>query len=128
MTQDAAYGLWILAAINVAVFSSFAYTFTRPRLAREWRSFGAFPPREKVWRTLGEPRLWIIASYEMRLAIEPLSAASSRLTISIVYDLPRPAFWRSVGLLLARSYSRWCLRQMLQDARRALEAPVRMTA
>jgi hypothetical protein len=86
------------------------------------------PPREKVWRTLGEPRLWIIASYEMRLAIEPLSAASSRLTISIVYDLPRSAFWRIVGLLLARSYSRWCLRQMLQDVRRALEVPVRMTA
>lgn len=42
MTQDAAYGLWILAAINVAVFSIFAYTFTRPRTAREWRSFGAF--------------------------------------------------------------------------------------
>jgi Polyketide cyclase / dehydrase and lipid transport len=86
------------------------------------------PPREKVWRTIGEPRLLIIASYEMRVAVEPLSRTSARLTISIAYELPRSAFWRIVGLLLARPYSRWCLRRMLQDARRALEAPGKVTA
>src|SRR4029450_6513710 len=59
------------------------------------------PPREKVWRTIGEPRLLIIASYEMRVAIERLSPSSSRLTISIAYELPRSVFWRMVGLLLA---------------------------
>jgi hypothetical protein len=50
------------------------------------------PPREKVWRTIGEPRLLIIASYEMRVAVEPLSPSSSRLTISIAYELPRSGF------------------------------------
>ena len=85
-------------------------------------------PREKVCRAIGKPRLLILASYEMRLAVEPLSPSSSRLTIAIVYELPRPGFWRIVGLLLARSYSRWCLRRMLQDARHALEAPVKVTA
>lgn len=78
------------------------------------------PPREKVWRTIGEPRLLIIASYEMRVAVEQMSPTSARLTISIVYELPRAAFWRIVGL--------WCLRRMLQDARRALEAPAKVTA
>jgi hypothetical protein len=29
------------------------------------------PPRLKVWRTIGEPRLLIIASYDMRLAVDP---------------------------------------------------------
>jgi hypothetical protein len=29
------------------------------------------PLREKAWRTIGEPRLGIIASYEMRGAVEP---------------------------------------------------------
>jgi len=86
------------------------------------------PPREKVWRTIGEPRLLIIASYEMCVTVERLSPSSARLTISIVYELPRAAFWRIVGLLLARPYSRWCLRRMLQDARRALEAPAKVTA
>ena len=37
-----AYGLWSLVVINVAVFAIFAYSFTHPRTARDWRSFGAF--------------------------------------------------------------------------------------
>ena len=36
------YGLWDLAIINAAVFIIFAFSFTRPRTARDWRSFGAF--------------------------------------------------------------------------------------
>ena len=43
MAHDApAYGLWSLALINIAVFGVFAFSFTRPRTARDWRSFGAF--------------------------------------------------------------------------------------
>ena len=43
MTSEApAYGLWSLVVINVAVFAIFAFSFTRPRTARDWRSFGAF--------------------------------------------------------------------------------------
>ena len=43
MTQEApAYGLWSLVVINIAIFATFAYSFTRPRTARDWRSFGAF--------------------------------------------------------------------------------------
>lgn len=37
-----AYGLWALVVINVAIFAVFAFSFTRPRAARDWRSFGAF--------------------------------------------------------------------------------------
>lgn len=36
------YGLWPLVAINAAVFIIFAFSFARPRTARDWRSFGAF--------------------------------------------------------------------------------------
>jgi hypothetical protein len=86
------------------------------------------PNREKIWHTIGEPRLLIISSYEMRLAVEPLTAASSRLTISIASELPRSTFWRIVGRLLAGPYSRWCLRQMVGDAKRALEMRAKLTA
>jgi hypothetical protein len=86
------------------------------------------PNREKIWHTVGEPQLLIISSYEMRLAVEPLSASSSRLTISIAYDLPRSPFWRLVGRLLAGPYSRWCLRRMVGDAKRALEMRAKLTA
>src|SRR5262245_39083923 len=37
-----AYGLWSLVVINTAVFIIFALSFTHPRTARDWRSFGAF--------------------------------------------------------------------------------------
>jgi protein-S-isoprenylcysteine O-methyltransferase Ste14 len=37
-----AYGLWLLVAINTAVFIIFAFSFTHPRTGRDWRSFGAF--------------------------------------------------------------------------------------
>jgi methanethiol S-methyltransferase len=43
MSHEApAYGLWSLVVINIAIFAIFAYSFVRPRTARDWRSFGAF--------------------------------------------------------------------------------------
>lgn len=42
MSQAPAYGLWALVVINTLVFLVFAFSFTRPRTARDWRSFGAF--------------------------------------------------------------------------------------
>ena len=33
------------------------------------------PPRKTVWRTVGEPRLLIIASYEIRVAVAVIVAA-----------------------------------------------------
>jgi protein-S-isoprenylcysteine O-methyltransferase Ste14 len=43
MNHDApAYGLWLLVVINSAVFIIFAFSFAKPRSARDWRSFGAF--------------------------------------------------------------------------------------
>lgn len=37
-----AYGLWSLVIINSLVFILFAFSFTKPRTPRDWRSFGAF--------------------------------------------------------------------------------------
>ena len=37
-----AYGLWTLVVINSLVFIIFAFSFTKPRTGRDWRSFGAF--------------------------------------------------------------------------------------
>jgi protein-S-isoprenylcysteine O-methyltransferase Ste14 len=41
-SQAPAYGLWSLAIVNAAFFVLFAFSFTKPRTARDWRSFGAF--------------------------------------------------------------------------------------
>lgn len=43
MTHDMpAYGLWGLVIINSLVFIIFAFSFFKPKSARDWRSFGAF--------------------------------------------------------------------------------------
>ena len=43
MTTNApAYGLWALVVINSAIFLIFAFSFTKPKTKRDWRSFGAF--------------------------------------------------------------------------------------
>ena len=39
-TEASAYGLWTLVVVNAAVFIVFAFGFTRPRTAGDWRSFG----------------------------------------------------------------------------------------
>ena len=40
--MDNAYGLWPLVIINSAIFIVFAFSFTKPKTPRDWRSFGAF--------------------------------------------------------------------------------------
>lgn len=41
-SNSSAYGLWPLVILNTAIFVIFAFSFTHPRTARDWRSFGAF--------------------------------------------------------------------------------------
>lgn len=40
--ETPSYGLWALVVINSAIFIIFAFSFFKPRTARDWRSFGAF--------------------------------------------------------------------------------------
>ncbi len=42
MKHIPAYGLWSLVIINSLVFIIFAFSFTKPKSPRDWRSFGAF--------------------------------------------------------------------------------------
>lgn len=42
MNDIPAYGLWSLVIINSLIFIIFAFSFTRPKTSRDWRSLGAF--------------------------------------------------------------------------------------
>jgi hypothetical protein len=77
--------------------------------------------REKIWRTIGQPRLLIIRHYEMRVLVEPVSPTETRLTIGIDYELPRSGVWRAIGWALAGTYSRWCLTSMVRGTKLDLE-------
>ncbi len=42
MHGDSAYGLWSLVILNSAIFIIFAFSFTKPKTSRDWRSLGIF--------------------------------------------------------------------------------------
>jgi hypothetical protein len=68
------------------------------------------PPRLKVWKTVGTPRLLVIGAYRMSARIEQRNDLSD-VTIDIDYALPASRLWRSFGPI----YARWCVRQMARD-------------
>ncbi|MBV1928341.1 MAG: isoprenylcysteine carboxylmethyltransferase family protein [Gammaproteobacteria bacterium] len=42
MHEHESYGLWVLVILNSAIFIFFAFSFTKPKTKRDWRSLGAF--------------------------------------------------------------------------------------
>lgn len=40
--EGSSYGLWSLVVLNSAIFIFFAFSFTKPKTSKDWRSFGAF--------------------------------------------------------------------------------------
>lgn len=80
------------------------------------------PPREKVWETVGEPRLLVIGAYRMGFTIAPMGGGT-RLIVFIDYRLPTQGIGWVLGWLLGRPYAAWCTRRMAGDARAAFGAP-----
>ena len=79
------------------------------------------PPREKVWETIGAPRLLVIGAYRMGFTIEP-AGSGSRLVVFIDYRLPAGGMGFVLGRLLGPAYAAWCTRRMAGDARAAFGA------
>ena len=77
------------------------------------------PPLHKAWATIGEPRLLVIGAYRMGfdLAAEP---GGVRLKVWIDYRLPEYPGLRWLGRLLGPAYAQWCVRRMVEDARKGL--------
>ena len=42
MAESDAYGMWVLVILNSVIFIAFAFSFTKPKSAQDWRSLGAF--------------------------------------------------------------------------------------
>jgi hypothetical protein len=75
------------------------------------------PPQRKVWRTVGQPRLVVVGSYEMGFDLRSVVEGSA-LRVWIDYELPPRGLGRFVPALGDR-YARWCVEQMVRDAVRA---------
>ena len=70
------------------------------------------PPTEKVWETVGKPRLLVIGQYRMRVTVRP-TTNGSHLTVAIGYGLPDGALTYWLGRLFGAMYAKWCVKQML---------------
>jgi len=78
--------------------------------------------REKVWETIGEARMIILKWYRMRLELVPMvNGRMVEANLSIDYTLPDHFFFRFISYLLAPWYASWCLKNMLNDSKKALE-------
>ena len=77
------------------------------------------PPRAKTWETVGEPRLLVIGPYRMGFDLVSVGS-NTKLRVAIDYQLPTAGASRLLGQLFGRSYARWCVRQMAEDAQRSL--------
>lgn len=73
------------------------------------------PARRKVWRTVGTPRLLIIAWYEMGFELKPMNGGT-KLRVWIDYELRSSGARRLLGSLSGNFYARWCVQQMVSDA------------
>jgi len=85
------------------------------------------PPVEKVWQTVGRPKLLVIGQYQMRVRIEPL-ATGARLSAFIDYALPDGIVTYWLGRLFGGVYAKWCVNQMLDGVVRHFAEPRRVAA
>ena len=92
------------------------------RLAVEEVIVDRRPPHDKVWETLGEPRLIVIGTYRMGFEIATFGAAS-RLRVFIEYNYPRSIAGRMAALMLGGVYAKWCVRRMTEDAHAHFQKP-----
>lgn len=71
------------------------------------------PPVNKVWETVGVPRLLVIGAYKIGVQITPVRDGS-RMRVFIDYELPKGWLSYSLGFLFGRFYAKWCINQMLE--------------
>lgn len=71
------------------------------------------PPNQKVWETVGNPRLMVIGSYQLGFELKPVNGGTS-FRVFIDYELPKFLSTRWLGYLFGGMYAKWCVRQMIQ--------------
>ena len=76
--------------------------------------------KEKVWETVGPTKLIIYSWYRMKLIVNG-SADGTEAELSITYKKPDGFMKKILCFLFADWYCRWCLRQMLCDAKKTVE-------
>ena len=76
--------------------------------------------KEKVWETIGPTKLIIYSWYRMHL-ITRATESGAQAELSITYENPSGLINKLLSFLFADWYCRWCLQQMLGDAKKNVE-------
>ena len=76
--------------------------------------------KEKIWETIGQPKMIILHWYKMHLILTP-KTNGTLAQLSIEYTLPVTLFFRLISFLLAPIYARWCVGNMLEDTQEYFE-------
>ena len=77
-------------------------------------------PKEKIWETIGDAKLIIYSWYMMHLMVTP-TPNGSKAELSISYEKPKGFINRLLSFLFADWYCRWCLKHMLDDAKKLID-------
>ena len=75
--------------------------------------------KEKIWETIGDAKLIILSWYRMHLEVHPTSP-ETQAQLSITYERPNSFFNKILSFLFADLYCKWCLKKMLNDAKKVL--------
>ncbi len=73
--------------------------------------------KEKIWETIGDTKLIIYSWYQMILKLRPIGN-QTKAELLISYKKPSGILNTILSFLFADWYCRWCLKQMLDDAKR----------
>ncbi|MBN8836175.1 MAG: SRPBCC family protein [Sphingobacteriia bacterium] len=84
------------------------------------------PNEEKIWETTGTPKLIIYSWYKMHLFVKPI-LNGTQAELSISYEKPKGFFNKLLSFFFADWYCRWCLKNMLNDAKKTLEGETTKT-
>ena len=78
------------------------------------------PVKHKEWETTGEAKIIIMSWYRMGFEITPDgNGANAKLFIS--YRSPQKWYYKVLSFLFSKWYCNWCLNNMLNDTKNALE-------
>ncbi len=81
---------------------------------------------EKIWETVGDAQMIILSWYRMHLLLTPVGE-STKVELSIDYEMPKNLFFRFIAFILAPIYAKWCISNMLYDSQRALQTSPLLT-
>lgn len=80
----------------------------------EWQ-----PPERKEWETIGKAKIIIMSWYRMWFEIGP-GEHGTMVRLSISYLPPENWFFKILSFLFVKFYCNWCLKNMLNDTKKAL--------